>query len=140
MIQTMRCVLMTSIFVSTFGCTPIPNSVCTREYNPVCGNSTTFPNSCVARSRGFHGHCERFMHEGQCTATTTNNACTSQQFMSEKGMCVTKPWSDFNSCEEEKQQGACPNGHDPNPWVGEHCAHTCGVFVQTSRRDDRGVD
>jgi len=34
-----------------------------------------------------------------------------------------KPWADFESCEEEKRQGACA----ANDWVRAHCMDTCGL-------------
>tara|TARA_B100000945_G_scaffold321454_1_gene336123 strand:+ start:806 stop:1195 length:390 start_codon:yes stop_codon:yes gene_type:complete len=116
-------------------CVPRRNEMCTREFNPVCGNATTYNNQCLARAAGFYGACEQNLRQGACETVNSRN-CASNEFFSEKGMCVTKPWSDFNSCEEEKLQGACPNGNDPNPWVGEHCAQTCGVYVRTSREND----
>lgn len=117
-------------------CTPRRTSFCTREYMPVCANSTTYSNLCNAESAGFYGNCSKFVKNGVCSTLEPRITCASHETMSEKGMCVTKPWSDFRSCEEEKRQGACPGSNDPNPWVGEHCATTCGVFVRTTRRND----
>ena len=130
--------MLSNILVAILSCTPIPNSFCTREFMPVCANHTTYSNLCMARTAGFHGDCEDFITEGECSASGARIVCESHEFLSEKGMCVTKPWSDFNSCEEEKRQGACPDGNDPNSWVAEHCANTCGVYVRTSRGSDGG--
>lgn len=37
------------------------------------------------------------------------------------GRCISIPWDDFKTCEEEARQGAC----DDNPWVQKHCVNTC---------------
>ena len=92
----------------------------------------------MARNAGFYGECQHFITHGECAASGPRIVCATHEFLSEKGMCVRKPWSDFNSCDEEKRQGACPDGNDPNGWVAEHCANTCGVFVRTSRGSDGG--
>lgn len=115
-------------------CTPYRNVFCTREYAPVCANSTTYNNMCLAESAGFYGNCAQLVTPGICE-TVQSRTCTDSEFYSEKGFCVQKPWSDIVSCEIEKQQGACPTGTDPNSWVTEHCAITCNVY-QSSRRDD----
>ena len=48
--------------------------------------------------------------------------CNNNELLSEKtGICVDKPWSDFKSCSEEKNQGSCNDNH----WVKEHCITTC---------------
>ena len=52
--------------------------------------------------------------------------CNNNQLLSEKtGICVDKPWSDFKSCSEEKNQGSCNDNH----WVKEHCITTCSNNV-----------
>lgn len=119
-------------------CVPRNNMFCTREYLPVCGNGTTYSNMCRAEAAGFYNNCAQFVTQGACDSPDTVDrvTCESHQTFSEKGFCVNKPWSDFENCEIEKNQGACPGGNDPNPWVGEHCAKTCGVFVRTFRTND----
>jgi hypothetical protein len=55
--------------------------------------------------------------------------CKADEALSERfSVCVKKPSKDFVSCEVEKKRGGCPDGSDPNPWVTEHCARTCGVW------------
>ena len=133
------------LIYTIIACTPISNrriSLCTREYNPVCAEGVTFPNICQAQRAGYYGECASKVSLGACveTPTSTRNAdCAPTETFSEKGRCVTKPWPDFSSCLEEKKQGACPGGSDPNSWVSEHCARTCGVFVRTSRLSDDGI-
>ena len=127
--------MLNNIIISLLSCTPLQNTFCTREFNPVCANHTTFSNPCLARNAGFYGDCEHLITLGECTSAP-RLVCATHEFLSEKGVCVTKPWRDFNSCEEEKRQGACPGGNDPNSWVAEHCANTCGVYVRTSRGSD----
>lgn len=126
--------MLAEILTFMLACNPRPNLMCTREYMPVCGNGTTFNNICLAQRAGFHGHCSVNLHVGECIHTRV--ICESHQFLSEKGFCVKKPWDDFESCEIEKKQGACPQGNDPNPFVGEHCAVTCGVYTKTTRQRD----
>merc|ERR1711972_1179910 len=56
-------------------------------------------------------------------AEATEVICTSRQTKREKtGLCVNKPWSDFRSCADEADQGACIDG---NSWVDEHCTESC---------------
>lgn len=111
-------------------CTPNPGKVCTREFDPVCADGTEYSNLCQAQAAGFTGECAVKVVPESCnvrnlpTAPTGLN-CGVNEFYSETGSCVPKPWSDFNSCAEEKHQGACPGGTDPNPWVGMHCLITC---------------
>lgn len=118
--------------ISVLACIPQRTLFCTREYIPVCGNGTTYNNRCLARAAGYYGDCESNLKDGKCGLIT----CSDTQFLSEKGYCVFKPWSDFNSCEEEKNQGACPGDKDPNSWVGEHCSVTCGTYSRGSRETD----
>ena len=112
-------------------CTPQPNLICTREFAPVCADSTTqFSNACLARAAGFYGECASRLADGPCRTRDAPELpaglnCSPDEFYSELGRCVPKPWSDFASCAEEARQGACANGRDPNPWVAEHCAITC---------------
>lgn len=127
---------MWTTIVALLSCVPRRNIMCTREFVPVCGNGTTFGNRCLAESAGFYDDCAQFLKEGDCTSINTRLVCASDEFASETGVCVKKPWSDFKSCDEEKRQGACPNGNDPNPFVGEHCKVTCGVFERTSITND----
>ena len=130
--------MLSHILYVILSCAPLQNSICTREFNPVCANHTTYSNPCMARTAGFHGECEHFITEGECNASVHVPTCASHEFLSERGLCVRIPWSDFDTCEEEKRQAACPGGNDPNDWVAEHCANTCGVFVRTGRGDDGG--
>ena len=126
--------MLTEIITFTLACVPQNNVFCTREVMPVCGNGTTYNNLCLAQAAGFYGNCAANVKNGECV--NARISCESHQFLSEKGFCVTKPWSDFESCEVEKNQGACPNGNDPNPFVGEHCALTCGVYTRATRLHD----
>lgn len=71
-----------------------------------------------------HGWCENAAFKDACRSECP---CADGEFLSELGMCVPKPWSDFTSCAEEKLQGACKSGTDPNPWVGQHCQVTCAT-------------
>lgn len=129
--------MLSIVFISILSCVPRQNMMCTREYRPVCGNGTTFSNRCMAETVGFYNDCAKFLTAGECgDAMTARLRCDDGDFPSEKGMCVRKPWSDFSTCEEEKRQGACPGGADPNPWVGEHCQITCGNFQRTQISDD----
>ena len=127
--------MLAGLLATVLACTPQPNNFCTREFMPVCGNGTTYNNICLAQAAGFHGKCEVFLKNGRCDSVSTVK-CAPIEFFSEKGFCIAKPWSDFTSCEEEKTQGACPNGNDPNPWVSEHCATTCGVHTSKNRLSD----
>lgn len=128
--------MLTQIILLIQACVPQQNIWCTREFMPVCGNGTTYNNICLARAAGFHGNCEKNVQNGACQTLEPRVTCEEHECLSEKGFCVSKPWSDFNSCEMEKAQGACPGSHDPNPWVGEHCAKTCGVYTRGTRISD----
>lgn len=115
-------------------CQPDPSMVCTKEYQPVCADGTEYSNLCQAQAAGFVGSCATKIVAGSCSGTRGELPtipmgldCDANEFFSELGMCVPKPWSDFRSCAEEKRQGACPGGRDPNPWVGEHCTITCST-------------
>lgn len=62
------------------------------------------------------------------TCNTKGKACPSGQMRNETtGMCVPVPWEDFQSCDVEKQQGACWDGNDPNADVDTICAVTCNT-------------
>ena len=122
--------LITSLLL--LACTPDPSMICTREYAPVCADNTEFTNRCLARAAGFRGDCEHSIVDGTCKTRgqlapelPSGLTCAPTETYSETGKCVPKPWSDFASCAEEKRQGACPGGRDPNPWVGQHCSVTC---------------
>lgn len=109
-------------------CTPIPDLRCTRNYDPVCADDKVeFPNECLARSAGYHGECARHVKPGGCFSDEGDfSACKpDDEVFSELGYCTLKPWTDFVSCAEEKRQGACAGGRDPNRWVIEHCVLTC---------------
>jgi len=114
---------MLTTIVAILACTPLPSLYCTRESSPVCAEGTTYGNACLAKAAGYHSACASLVSSGGCTA---GSSCAPTEFFSELGMCVEKPWSDFAGCGVEKEQGACPDGHDPNPFVGLHCATTCG--------------
>ena len=129
--------MISTIIYMLITCVPRQNTFCTREYHPVCGNETTYPNLCVAESKGFYGDCEKFLTKGVCSESVTSRiTCDDSEFLSEKGFCVKKPWSDFENCQIEKNQGACLHGSDPNPWVAEHCAKTCNSYIKTNRDSD----
>ena len=128
--------MITTTLYMFLACTPLQNSICTRDYNPVCGNQTTYQNICIAESNGFYGYCRQFLKNGKCSEEA-ESTCEETETFSEKGFCVTKPWSDFVSCEIEKNQGACPEGADPNNWVAEHCARTCNAYIRINRDSDR---
>ena len=53
-------------FILHISCLP-QQMLCTREYNPVCGNNTDYPNACRAQSAGFYGECEKFLYAGECS-------------------------------------------------------------------------
>lgn len=129
-------IMLTTIVGLLLACTPRQNVYCTREIRPVCANGTTYNNLCLAEAAGYYGDCAYHVKAGECGSISGRATCPSGEFMSEKGMCVRKPWSDFESCEIEKNQGACPGGRDPNPWVSEHCAVTCGVYTRSMRTND----
>jgi hypothetical protein len=74
---------------------------------------------------GFYGNCAVNINMGECTDKKI--ICKANEFWSEQGMCVPKPWYDFTSCEQEKTQGACSDGNDPNEWVALHCSITCAA-------------
>ena len=116
------------------GCTPDPTMTCTRELAPVCAGGSEYGNLCQAQAAGYTGECAKDIVNGPCTNLRSDLPtvpegldCAATETYSETGRCVDKPWSDFRSCAEEKRQGACPNGNDPNPWVGEHCLRTCAA-------------
>lgn len=117
-----------SLFV--LACTPNPTMRCSRTYDPVCANAVDFSNLCQAQAAGYTGECSSNISTGTCASSNLRRVperlhCASGKVYSETGRCVDPPWDDFNSCEEEKRQGACATGNDPNPWVVEHCAVTC---------------
>ncbi len=122
---------MIASLLFTLSCIADPTKMCATDFEPVCVNGTEFSNLCHAEAAGFYGKCGTEVIAGPCSkATAYPNvvSCSSEMFLSEKtGRCVTKPWSDFLSCDEEKRQGACANGADPNPWVAEHCSRTCSI-------------
>lgn len=71
------------------------------------------------------------------------DTCRLGEFKSERtGKCVSTKWDDFRSCQEEKQQGACPGGYDPDPsgWVKEHCSRTCCEFADFNEFRNRPED
>jgi len=118
---------MLSVLTIVLACTPNPTLVCTtREYNPVCADNTDFSNECLAEAAGYTKECANKLTPGPCGGSLfTMPMCMQHEVFSETGKCVPRPWSDFKSCQEEKKQGACPNGYDPNPWVEAHCPLTC---------------
>ena len=112
--------------LALLSCTPDPTMICTREMNPVCADGTDYANPCMARAAGFVGECASKVTPGTCSGSRQIlPSCGPTETFSETGACVPKPWSDYVSCIEEKNQGACPEGYDPNPWVGVHCSLTC---------------
>ena len=112
---------MIALTIISLACVEQQGRMCTREFAPVCANKTTYSNLCTAKAAGFYGSCAKFVVNGPCSVS-----CSDEEFLSEKtSSCVKKPWYDFESCEVEKNQGACANGADPNPWVAEHCMKTC---------------
>jgi hypothetical protein len=116
------------VAIVLLGCTPNPGMRCTRTYDPVCAEGTEYSNLCHAQAAGYVDDCAFKVSHGPCNARDASNvlaSCGPTEFLSVTGVCVEKPWSDFESCEMEKNQGACPDGYDPNPWVGEHCVLTC---------------
>lgn len=62
------------------------------------------------------------------TCNVKSKPCPSGQVKHEfTNECVAHPWSDFESCEEEKKQGACWEGADSNPAVDQVCYKTCNT-------------
>ena len=120
---------MLALALLSLTCIPNPTMRCSREYAPVCADKTEYSNLCQAQAAGFVDECASAVVLGPCTGRAGPQVfvpCPSTKFLSESTRtCVDKPWSDFHSCEIEKGQGACPGGHDPNPWVGIHCAVSC---------------
>ena len=113
-------------------CTPNPMMRCSRAFVPVCANGVDYTNVCQAQAAGYVGACARNISSGTCShasvpRTPAGLSCPSTQTYSETGRCVPRPWRDFHSCLEEKRQGACADGNDPNPWVVQHCMLTCTV-------------
>jgi hypothetical protein len=94
-------------------------------YDPVCIDKSEFANECLARAAGFSSECGFNVVRGGCFSRDFATCLPHVEVFSELGVCIAKPWDDFVSCAEEKRQGACSNGRDPNPWVVKHCAITC---------------
>lgn len=127
------CMLQPTLALPT-GCAP-RFQFCPRYFLPVCAEGVTYENRCRAESAGYHSQCSTYITSGACVEQKTT--CLSDEFMSESlDKCVKKPWADFESCDIEKAQGACANGNDPNPWVVQHCAKTCGHFVRIDTNRD----
>ena len=122
---------MLSLLFVVLSCTPNPEMICTREYSPVCADGVEYSNRCLAQAAGFVDDCASRIFDGRCQVRDqepnlpTGLSCADNEVYSELGHCTQKPWSDFVSCIEEKNQGACSNGRDPNPWVMQHCVLTC---------------
>merc|ERR1712008_135517 len=59
-----------------------------------------------------------------CPPRTTGAAsCPAGEVRSEEtSLCVSKPWSDFQTCKSEAEQGTCIDG---NEWVNSHCCRAC---------------
>ena len=65
------------------------------------------------------------------TCNTKDKPCPTGQMKNELlGTCVSIPWDDFKSCEEEKKQGSCWNGPDPNPKIDDLCYVTCDTALK----------
>ena len=121
--------MWTTFALLTLACTPLPDLSCPKDYDPVCVNNIEFSSVCHARAAGFHGDCGTNVVPGSCFKSSDDvdfHSCSPHtQVFSELGRCVDRPWKDFVSCTEEKKQGACTDGRDPNSWVIQHCYITC---------------
>lgn len=106
-----------------------------------CVQKEVVPTYCTWRDgvcsykSGFFEENDSF-YQSACAALTssdmcsyTNDVCTSGHIRSETGECVSQPWYDWKSCSEEMNQGACPDGADPNPAVYQICPYTCARFT-----------
>ena len=70
--------------------------------------------------------------EASTPAPTPQTTCGPNQFMNAEGVCRTKPWSDFVSCEEEASQGACAWGSNPNSEIyNSVCKAECDSMAPT---------
>ena len=109
------------------GCAPEPGRVCSREIALVCApDGRQFLNRCTAEAAGY---CDD-LRDGPCLtgSLAADDTGCGAGVRSERTLgCVPRPWADFVSCKNEKAQGACHDGYDPNPWVSEHCVVTCAV-------------
>jgi hypothetical protein len=119
--------MLVQLLVLVASCVPQPNRYCTRELRPVCAEGVTYNNLCRAQAAGYYGECANKVTQGVCGSISTKTVCGASEFLNEDNVCVPKPWDDFESCEIEKNQGACPGGNDPNTWVAVNCAKTCGI-------------
>lgn len=64
-----------------------------------------------------------------------SSECPQGQTVSESSQaCIAKPWSDFVSCQEEKD--ACKFDDDGGRWLREHCSITCGKSTSKTCTED----
>lgn len=92
------------------------------------------PHHSPLMNEGKNGHCDGGgpgqSLGGWHRAAVYNAGCErrSGYVLNEStGRCERKPWDGFVSCAQEKVQGACPNGPDPNPIVAKICSLTCSI-------------
>ena len=76
----------------------------------------------------YQSTCEAIATEERCSYNDAE-VCQGGEVRSETGQCVSQPWYDWKSCNEEMHQGACPDGADPNPSVYQLCPYTCARFT-----------
>jgi len=58
------------------------------------------------------------------------SACQDGEIRSEaSGVCVEKPWDDFEGCAKEAALGVC---EEADAWISEHCCVSCGSCTATS--------
>lgn len=103
--------------VETLGC------FCTLEYNPVCVNSVTYPNSCFAECAGktlyTTGECEPIEIVRQCQVLT--DCPLIQRCLHLSVTCVDYQCVYVGECEQCQEDSDCPEA----PCVG--VAKQCGI-------------
>ena len=68
------------------------------------------------------------------TCEVKSKPCPSGQVKHElTNVCVAPPWTDFETCDLEKEQGACWDGADSNPEVDQICYKTCNTKEKSCR-------
>jgi hypothetical protein len=100
-----------------------------RWVNDACKyKSGWFENPENEMTTSYQSTCEAITSKDMCSYNNTE-VCQTGEVRSETGQCVRQPWYDWKSCSVEMDQGACPDGDDPNPMVYQTCPYTCTRFT-----------